>query len=106
MTANLWIIGNSFSEQTCNDQLTWMQQVANNLDLNLRNFSLGGASLSYTYKTFNDNRSQIRHNDVLIITLTDIDRRWLFEDEPDEAIWTIVDRRKWYFPDILSLIHI
>lgn len=100
MTANLWVLGNSFSEQSWDEPQTWMKQVAENLNLTLHNLSLGGASLSYTYKTFNDVRSLIKSNDVLIITLTDIDRRWLLKDEPDDAIWTLVDRRKWYFKDI------
>ncbi len=85
--STLWVFGNSFSDQGPGKN-TWMKQVADNLQYTAQYHSLGGTSLDYVYKTFNDCRSQIRPNDVLILTMTDTNRRWLYKDEPENAIWT------------------
>lgn len=88
--ANVWVLGNSFSNQSRNDN-TWMKQVADRLEYTPHYLAVGGTSLDYTYKTFNDIRPQVLDNDVLILTLTDLNRRWMFKDNPEDAIWTKIN---------------
>lgn len=81
----IWAFGGSYSEIKSHDHDTWMQQISNNLGTELKSFGISGSSLDYTYKTFNEIRDQIDNNDIIIMTIQDLDRRWFFKDDPDKT---------------------
>jgi hypothetical protein len=92
-------LGNSFSYQTREfDKNTWMKQVANTLEYNSKNLSSNGTSLDYVYHSFNKIRHEIESNDIIICTVTDTDRRWLFEHNPCDAIWRPLDENLDLYP--------
>lgn len=87
---NLWTFGGSYIKKErdkflnqYNDQ--WIQIVAHETNSNLNCCCLGGSSIDWIYKKFIDNYNNIQENDIVIVTFTAIDRRWLFKDHPDQA---------------------
>ena len=88
----VWIFGDSFAHLIDNTLMEshnqWEFQIANRLNQPLRCFGDGGTSLDFTYEKFNSVRDEIQENDILIIALTDLDRRWFFRDRPTEScVW-------------------
>ena len=71
----LWVFGDSFAKYN-DHQNIWMNQVANKTRQELICLGDDGTSPDYTYYKFNEIRHQILDNDIIIIALTDINRRW------------------------------
>ena len=69
-----------------------MNQVANKTRQELICLGDDGTSPDYTYYKFNEIRHQILDNDIIIIALTDINRRWFLHDNPADTIWNIIAR--------------
>lgn len=44
-----------------------------------------GTALEFAYQRFNIARRKIEKNDVVVVTLTDFDRRWFFKQYPEYA---------------------
>lgn len=44
-----------------------------------------GTALEFAYQRFNIARKKIKKEDVVIVTLTDFDRRWFFKQYPEHA---------------------
>jgi len=84
----VWVFGASYAKlyKDLTDQ--WTQQIAAGLNTDLRNFSIAGSSMEYTYYNFNNNRQDIKNNDVVIIPLTTNSRRWFFKDYPAHSAHT------------------
>lgn len=82
---NLWVFGASFAE-ILDEEDQWPIKCATLLNANLISLALGGSSLEYTYKKFNEIRPYVKENDVLIFNLTGIDRRWFLKDRPELSI--------------------
>ena len=81
----IWVFGDSFAEQYSNLKDQWMQVIADNLNQELKCFGLSATSADYTYQKFNNIRDDIKHNDIIIICLTSINRRWFFKDYPQST---------------------
>lgn len=77
----IWVFGDSVS-LNINDPNQWMNAVGQNLNAPVRSFGLCGSSLEFTYTTFNHARTHITNNDVVIINITEINRRWFFKNFP------------------------
>lgn len=88
----IWSFGGSFSITLTGVDDTWQQQLTKKLDIPINYMGLGGSSLDYTYKKFNSVRNEIEKNDILVLTLPDIDRRWFIKDKPEESNWNWVSR--------------
>lgn len=76
----LWVFGDSFDGNT-----KWADIIGNTLNTNVNNLSLSGTALEFTYQRFNYVRKKINNSDVVIICLTDFDRRWFFKEYPEWA---------------------
>lgn len=89
----LWVLGDSFSEDATttgyhqHSQLNnnviehqWHRLVAKELNMNLVNCGLSGSGLDYMYTAFYKIRPQIREGDIIVISMTDLARTWLFEN--------------------------
>lgn len=101
----LWVFGDSFAEDSASlkdygrlnnaSDFSWHKQIAEKLNLDYKNFGKGGSSLDYTFVKFNENRNNIKQYDIIIIALTNLDRRYFFKDRPhmSTALW-IEDSRE------------
>ena len=70
----------------------WIMQVARNIrSTHTTVYGLAGTSLHFTYKEFNLARSQIEIGDAIIVVLTEVSRRWFFQDRPRAATGWSVD---------------
>lgn len=67
-----------------NNENTWQNIVANNIDAEIKNYALGFSSIEYMFKKFNAIRDQIKENDTIIITVIspDISTRNFVRDNP------------------------
>ena len=96
----LWAFGDSYAQQKdhrfwelnipVNDQ--WLQQIANKLNTEHKNFAVGGSALAYTYHEFYNNKDNFEEGDCVILCLTNIDRRWFFDGGPSIGILHDVER--------------
>jgi len=87
----LWVCGNSFTVQD-NDWNTWIKQVTDRNNYNPAYLSIGNSSLDYIYQTFNEFRPYVEEGDVIILAITDTNRRWFIRSEPDNAVFRSVTR--------------
>jgi len=55
------------------------------LGTDLQSLALNGSALEFTYQRFNIARKKIKQDDVIVIALTDFDRRWFFKNYPQFA---------------------
>ena len=95
MGNKLWVFGDSFSVKSKQEN-TYIDQISAALNLEIRNYSKGGSSLDYLYYAFDNTFSEIKENDVVLITLTDYYRVWMNREHPDYGTWgdiTYEDRR-------------
>jgi len=89
---NLWIFGDSFAQlhywparNTFDELGQWQNQLRVHTDAKLRPLALSGSSLDYTYYKFNEVRKEIRPRDIVIVLLTDLNRRWLWPNRPQDS---------------------
>lgn len=80
----LWIFGDSYA-QANNVPEQWMYKTANELNTEVKSLATNGTALEFTYQRFNIARKRINKNDVVVIVLTDFDRRWFFKQYPEFA---------------------
>lgn len=83
----VWVFGDSFAQllfdilRSPYDQ--WGYIIAKDLGTEIKHFGRGGTSLDYTYHTYNEHTNNIKSGDVVIVTLTELDRRWFWNDKPE-----------------------
>ena len=80
----LWLFGDGFI-QPFNNTNQWMYKVADNLNTDIQSLALQGTALEFTYQRFNIARQKIKENDIVIVSLTNFDRRWFFKGYPEYA---------------------
>ena len=83
----LYVIGDSFAvmkRENINPN-TWPCTLSQRLGYNLSNISCAGASQDWLLNQLDLIKEQITPNDQLILTLTNANRFWFFEDFPDVA---------------------
>lgn len=83
----LYVIGDSFAvmkQENINTNV-WPILLAQRLGYNLSNTSCSGAGQDWLLNQLHQIRRQITADDQLIITLSDCNRFWFFEDFPDVA---------------------
>jgi hypothetical protein len=83
----LWITGDSYSFifPNDNDERVWINQLAAQLNCQVENGSISGASQDYCWKYLEDSKTNISPEDYIIVLLTKSDRYWLFEDKPEAS---------------------
>lgn len=87
----LWVFGDSYSAEFSNvvHSADWVYytRVADRLSMSVKNFSVGGSSLGYTYHQFNLNYGSMGEGDHVIVTLTDLERKFFFLDRPQVSTY-------------------
>lgn len=87
----LWTFGDSFAQHEDNTPDQWMQIISTQLQIDSVTLGLNGSSLEYVYHQFNNNRTKIKENDIIILVLTGLHRRWHFKDHPGHNRDTLPD---------------
>lgn len=61
---------------------TWINILADELNLELQNHALGGTSIEWVFYTYHRALENIKKGDVVILALTSINRRWVVSRDP------------------------
>ena len=116
----LYVFGDSFASTEVNPRWKinfvkqWSMILSKKLGVELENYGVGGSSLEYTYYKFNQISANLKEDDVVVIVLTDLLRKWIFKDRPVtsslRAVETHADvdptsikHAQWYFATALNL---
>lgn len=94
---NLWVFGDSYADVLSikyvlgnkYEDISWNYRLASVLNLNIKNLGCSGTSLEYVYFKFDEVKDQICENDVVILVLTNLDRRWIVRDKPNVPPWQL-----------------
>jgi len=118
----LYVFGDSFAATEVNptwnaDQMEkmftrkWAVLLSKKLGVELKNYGISGSSLEYTYYKFNQVRADLKEDDVVIIVLTDLLRKWIIQDRPETTSLSAAERHnidpkfkkyaQWYFVNVL-----
>ncbi len=118
----LYVFGDSFAAAEVDpmwnaDQIEkmftskWSVLLSKKLGVELKNYGISGSSLEYTYYKFNQVRADLKEDDVVIIVLTDLLRKWIIQDRPGTAsLWAVENHdvhsklrkyAQWYFANVL-----
>lgn len=77
----LWIFGDSFAEHHYHDN-QWMRQLKNSLGYNIQAHAYSGSSISHAMHMLNNYIPNFENDDILIVALTNVNRRWFVENDP------------------------
>jgi hypothetical protein len=81
--STLWIFGDSFAGADYEvSWRPWQQLLADRLDMQLVNLGKSGSSQSYTLYEMMRTQDEWTSRDLVIVTMTKIERTWLLEDLP------------------------
>lgn len=85
--SKLWAFGDSalWERNFLTDEYaheTWINIVADELNLELENHALGGTSIEWVFYTYHRALENIKKGDVVILALTSINRRWVVSRDP------------------------
>jgi hypothetical protein len=85
--SKLWAFGDSalWERNFLTDEYaheTWINTVADELNLELQNHALGGTSIEWVFYTYHRALQNIKKGDVVILALTSINRRWVVSRDP------------------------
>jgi hypothetical protein len=120
----LYVFGDSFVSAEINptwneDMLEkhferkWSVLLSRKLGVELKNYGVSGSSLEYTYFKFNQICAELKEDDVVIVVLTDLLRKWIIKDKPQtSSLWhverhgdldsNLIESAQWYFANILN----
>lgn len=98
----LWVFGDSYAEikdpikgqHLEHSHSRWTDILADRLDLEHKNYGLGGSALEYSSCKFNALYPEMQKNDVLVLCITDIARKWIMKDSPTSANMRMIERLK------------
>ena len=121
----LYVFGDSFASietdpttsVNAREQLiakAWSVLLSKKLGVELKNFGISGSSLEYTYYKFNQLRADLKEDDVVVIVLTDLLRKWIIPDRPVTSSLAAVESHgdlnsnwikcaQWYFANVLNV---
>lgn len=86
----IWTFGDSFiatlkNEYRDPENKQWVLQLGEKLNANTECLGLPGSSLEYVYMRFNEVRHRIKDGDIVVVALTDFNRRWFFPTKPGKT---------------------
>jgi hypothetical protein len=81
----IWTFGDSYIHNYDFANTQYMDIVAKEINAEHMPHGLNGTSVSYAAHEFNKCRNHIKHNDIVVIALTNVFRRWYFKDRPKET---------------------
>lgn len=77
----IWVFGDSYSRYFKSQPDTWVARTARILNHKVIAYSRPLEPLEHLFYKFNEKRSNIKENDIIIFTLTNLDRRWFWKDQ-------------------------
>jgi len=78
----LWTFGDSFTKHFDYIPDTWVERTRRLMNIELKSYSKPMTTLEYTFYKFNEERNNIKPNDVVIIGITTLRRRWFWPEKP------------------------
>ena len=121
----LYVFGDSFASietdstmsVTAREQLiskAWSVLLSKKLGVELKNFGISGSSLEYTYYKFHQICADFKEDDIIVIVLTDLLRKWIIQDRPVTSSLVAVEMHgnlnsnlikcaRWYFANVLNV---
>lgn len=111
--SRLFVVGDSFSApggsfvpQGFDSPNTWIEQVADRMNLELVNDSLIGCALDYQWLQIHKWLDQdLNPTDRIIVVLTDPWRYWYFNDLPEASNTSIVDLKDFISPEKIDAVE-
>jgi len=92
----IWAFGDSFigdfknlnykSEQKKRGIKPWIRAIGEQLNQSVVNHGCPGSSPDYTYHMFRQERDNIQDNDILIVGISNLFRRWFIKDKPNNTM--------------------
>ena len=107
----IWIYGDSFVDNKSFEDRTdvmnlhdsWGKIVGNHFNQQVHNFGKCGSSPDYTYHMFSKSRDGIQPNDIVIVAITSIYRRWFFFEKPHQGVIHSFDIFQLEYPKEVSI---
>jgi hypothetical protein len=78
----IWVFGDSFSKHFDHLPDTWVERTRQIVGQDIQSFSKAMTTLEYSFYKFNEQRPNIQHNDIVIMSITTLKRRWFWPDRP------------------------
>jgi hypothetical protein len=121
----LYVFGDSFASAEINPtwnaemleknfERKWSVLLSKKLRVKLKNYGISGSSLEYTYYKFHQICADLKEDDIVVIVLTDLLRKWIIQDKPVTSSLAAVERHgdldsnlikcaRWYFANVLNV---
>jgi hypothetical protein len=77
----MWVFGDSFSRHFKYQPETWVERTSKIIGQEVKAFSRPVVPLEHIFYKFNEKRNDIKTNDIIIYTLTNLDRRWFWKNQ-------------------------
>ena len=78
----IWVFGDSFLKHFPTHPDSWVELTSKQLNQEVTSYAKNLSTVEYTFFKFNEMKHQIKENDILIISLTLLLRRWFFIERP------------------------
>ena len=97
----LWTFGDSAMEQNSSlvpgapSHRSWVEILAEKLNMNLVNKSWGSSALEYSYYHYREQLPNFKPGDVVLFGVTMLNRKWLYENRPNLSHLEFVKSRKY-----------
>jgi hypothetical protein len=79
----LWIFGDSFAAKYPDaGRSFWWEMVAQHFGMEVRNAALGATGIEYAIKNYHNSLPNFKKNDIIIIALSELKRRWILKNYP------------------------
>ena len=121
----LYVFGDSFASTETNPTWNasdieqyvtkkWSVLLSKKLGVELKNYGISGSSLEYTYYKFHQICTDLKEDDIVVIVLTDLLRKWIIPDRPVTSSLAAVESHRdlnsnlikcaqWYFANVLNV---
>lgn len=79
----LWVFGDSFAAKSPDaGHSFWWAMVAQHFGMEVRNAAYGASGIDYAIKNYHNSLPNFKKNDIIIIVLSELSRRWILKNLP------------------------
>jgi hypothetical protein len=79
----LWVFGDSFAAKSPDaGHSFWWGMVAQHFGMEARNAAFGATGIEYAIKNYHNSLINFKKNDIIIIALSELSRRWIMKNYP------------------------
>jgi len=89
----IWTFGDSFAKHFKESKYfnhldqSYVEQVSRALDQSVKSFAKPLLTLEHTYENFNKLRNELSKKDIVIVALTNVDRRYFWKNQPLKTLY-------------------